>query len=496
MILIFIVTAVFFDIKYGKIGLVMKMRDKYEGCLAGLAVGDTMGMPTELLSRDEIKSIYGRTCGMVDAAGGGNIGLKRGSYTDDTQMTMALAKAINKAGYVEQYTVADEFMKLDGRLIGGGAGCMEGIANMKRGIPWDKAGSSSAGNGAAMRTAPVALFYHGDASRILRAVRVHSIMTHKDSRAVEAAQMTSLAIDYLLDGKDPADLLDYLISFAINSEIKDVLEETSSLAQSSGDGEIALNKFDISGYSVGSLGAALYIFIKHADSYRDTVLTAANMGGDSDTIAAIAGAFSGAYNGIVGIPEDWIKTLKDEEIIIGLADELYDLSLNPYKPVPDVLDYNLKAIFVGYNPGLASAERGHFYASNTNRFWKVLNESGILPRPLTWKDDWRMVGYGYGLTDIVKQCTREAKDITDDMYKKGKKRLIRVLNQYHPGIICYNGKGIYQKLMGLKKIDYGVQPTHAVPGIMDYVVPSTSGRTGIKWSVRLGYFAELNNMIN
>lgn len=471
------------------------MKDKYEGCLTGLAVGDSLGMPAELMSRNEIKKVYGRITGMVDARDGLNAGLGKGRYTDDTQMTIALAEAIIQAGYVEQYTVADKFMELDGRLIGGGMGCMQGIGNMKRGVPWDRAGSSSAGNGTAMRTAPVALFYHGDTGRIVRAARVHSIMTHADDRAVEAAVITSLAVDYLLDGRQPAGLIDHLLPFAANGEIKDELVKTGGLVGSGRDEIDALDEFNISGYSVGTVGASLYLFLKHADSYRDTVLAAANMGGDSDTIAAIGGAFSGAYNGKGGIPGEWVKSLQDAERITGLADALYDMSLDPYKPVPDVLDYGLKAIFVGYNPGLDSARKGHFYGSNTNRFWRLLYEGGILPEPLTYEDDWRMTEYGYGLTDIVKSCTREAKEITGDMYETGRERLLKVLNQYRPGIICYNGKGIYQKLMDLGKIDYGKQDTHAVPGITDYVVPSTSGRTGIKWDVRLGYFKELGSLL-
>lgn len=470
------------------------MQDRYEGSLIGLAVGDAMGMPAELLNKDEIKKVYGGITDMTDAKAGLNMGLKRGQYTDDTQMTIALAEAILEAGYVEQYTVARRFTELDGNLIGPGLGCVTGIKNMKNGIPWDRAGSDSAGNGAAMRTAPVALFYHGDTGRIMRATRVHSIMTHRDERAIEAAVIISLAIDYLLDGNEPKGLIEYLLRYSANREIRDEMTKAGYLMESGENETAALDEFNISGYSVGTLGVSLYIFLKHVDSYRDTVLTAANMGGDSDTIAAISGAFSGAYNGIKAIPDDWAKSLRDAEYIKGLADALYNLNQNPYKPVPDVLDYNLKAMFIGYNPGLDSARKGHFYASNTNRFWKVLYESGILPEPLTYEDDWRMTEYGYGLTDIVKYCTREAKDITDDMYEKGRKRLLLILDQYRPKIACYNGKGIYKKLMGLKEIDYGVQDTYAVPGVTDYVVPSTSGRTGIKWEERLQYFKGFKNL--
>ncbi|TZE81413.1 ADP-ribosylglycohydrolase family protein [Calorimonas adulescens] len=471
------------------------MIDRYEGCLVGLAIGDALGMPVELMGVDEIERTYGHIEDMVNAKAGLNSGLLRGQYTDDTQMTIALAEAIIEAGYVEQYTVSGRFVKLDGKLIGPGLGCMTGIKNMERGVPWDRAGSDSAGNGAAMRTAPVALFYHGDPDRIIRATRVHSIMTHRDERAVEAAVITSLTIDYLLDGRDPDELIGYVLKFARNEEIIEEIKKVDSIIKGGIDEGKAIKQFNISGYSVGTLGASLYIFLRYRKSFKDAVLMAVNMGGDSDTIASIVGAFSGAYNGIYAIPDKWISSLKDSGYIRSLADTLYDLSLNPYKPVPDVLDYNLKVIFVGYNPGLESAKKGHFYASNTNRFWRVLYESGILPEPLTYEDDWRMAEYGYGLTDIVKYCTREAAEITDDMYERGKKRLLRILNQYRPKVACYNGKGIYKKLMGLTEVDYGLQKTSAVPGIIDYVVPSTSGRTGVKWEDRLGYFKELNKII-
>ena len=75
------------------------------------------------------------------------------------------------------------------------------------------------------------------------------------------------------------------------------------------------------------------------------------------------------------------------------------------RTLPDYLRKNLDIVFVGLNPGLYSAEVGHYFANKVNRFWEALSASGLVPDPVGPEDDARLMGWGIGLTDIVKRPT-------------------------------------------------------------------------------------------
>ena len=143
--------------------------------------------------------------------------------------------------------------------------------------------------------------------------------------------------------------------------------------------------------------------------------------------------------------------------------------------LPDHLDHDLKILFIGFNPGLQSEEVGHHYANATNRFYTVLKEAGLTDRKLLPEEDYKLLEYGYGLTNIVDRPTRGASDLTIEDYIQGRKHLLNKITMYMPLVNCYVGKGVYQKFAGIKKVDWGFQPINQVEGIRDFVAPSTSG---------------------
>ncbi|MCA0990470.1 mismatch-specific DNA-glycosylase [Pseudalkalibacillus hwajinpoensis] len=159
--------------------------------------------------------------------------------------------------------------------------------------------------------------------------------------------------------------------------------------------------------------------------------------------------------------------------------------------LPDHLDYNLKILFIGFNPGLQSEEVGHHYANPTNRFFAVLYEAGLTDRKLSPEEDHRLLEYGYGLTNIVDRPTRGASDLTIEDYVQGRKNLMKKINGYMPLVNCYVGKGVYQKLSGIKKVDWGFQPINQVDGVRDFVAPSTSGLVRMSLKELIGIYSEL-----
>ncbi|XP_022784575.1 uncharacterized protein LOC111325104 [Stylophora pistillata] len=116
---------------------------------------------------------------------------------------------------------------------------------------------------------------------------------------------------------------------------------------------------------------------------------------------------------------------------------------------PEHLDYNLDILFVGINPGLMPAYKGHPYAGANNHFWPCLYESGLVPERLTYLDDVRCPSYGIGLTNMVER-TRGSADLSRQEMRDGKGELIRKVELYKPLIVCFNGKVIYELFSGSK----------------------------------------------
>jgi TDG/mug DNA glycosylase family protein len=162
--------------------------------------------------------------------------------------------------------------------------------------------------------------------------------------------------------------------------------------------------------------------------------------------------------------------------------------------ITDILDNNLRILFIGFNPGLRSAETGHHFAGYSNRFWKLLKEAGLTPGLFKPEEDRKLLTLGYGITNIVARPSREASEITKDEYALGREELKQKLAFYKPLVACYVGIGVYREFSKIKNIICGRQPVSIVPGVLDFVVPSPSGKNPILFSVQLEYYRELQRL--
>lgn len=140
--------------------------------------------------------------------------------------------------------------------------------------------------------------------------------------------------------------------------------------------------------------------------------------------------------------------------------------------LPDHLADHLDIIFVGINPGLVSAYKGHHYCGNNNHFWPLLYESGLIQEKLTYEKDFKCLQYGVGMTNIVARTTRSAAELSRAEIKAGKDSLQQMVRTLKPLILCFNGKGIYEIFSG-KKCQTGQQEDFE--NVAVYVMPSTSG---------------------
>lgn len=165
------------------------------------------------------------------------------------------------------------------------------------------------------------------------------------------------------------------------------------------------------------------------------------------------------------------------------------------RTLPDYLRKGLRLVIIGSNPGERSAKAGHYYASRTNHFWELLYSGGIVPEPLLYEDDVRMMSqFGIGLTDLVKRPTRGIEDLKREEFAEGRVILAQKLEQHQPKVIAFCGKMVYEKFMQ-RPCKLG-QQKDKLYGAHVFVLPSTSGQNaGISPAVRKRYFTQLGQFL-
>ncbi|MGE0825001.1 MAG: mismatch-specific DNA-glycosylase [Candidatus Binatia bacterium] len=142
--------------------------------------------------------------------------------------------------------------------------------------------------------------------------------------------------------------------------------------------------------------------------------------------------------------------------------------------LPDYLRDGLDVVFVGLNPGLYSAQVGHYFAYKHNRFWEALSQSGLVPEPVGPEDDSRLLGWGIGLTDIVKRPTSGIHEVSQREFRLGAKTLQEKIVRYQPLVVCFVGLTGYRICCG-DKPKLGEKANH-FGGSPVFVIPSTSPR--------------------
>ncbi|MBD3230322.1 MAG: hypothetical protein GF329_19240 [Candidatus Lokiarchaeota archaeon] len=320
--------------KFSKELIILKSR--FLGCIIGSAVGDALGQPYEGFLRPKLERLS-------------NIISKyRGRYTDDTQLTLAIANALIEGKGFDRELLIKYFIKwLKEPPIGAGYGCLTAVRNMARGTMRP---SNSGGNGTAMRVSPIGLFYNQkeELPLLKKYAKESSILTHDHWAASAGALTVARAVAYVLNNKkiDKDDLIDTLVSFINEPEFKEFPRHLKNLKNYfdmpvkdalkdlglKGVKEPYIEIFNapsikgkgvISGYTLPTVLCSLYAFLLSPSDYIKSVKEVIIGGGDTDTTAAICGAISGAYNGFESIPENLVDNLKDKDIIYSTAEKLY-----------------------------------------------------------------------------------------------------------------------------------------------------------------------------
>lgn len=180
---------------------------------------------------------------------------------------------------------------------------------------------------------------------------------------------------------------------------------------------------------------------------------------------------------------------------------MYNSSDN--KPLPDITSKGLKLLFIGYNPGILSAQIGHHYAHKSNRFWRLLHESGLTPYRFNAEEDRKLLELGFGSTNIVDRPSTSANDIKRRELIEGSENLYKLIKEIKPNIACYVGIGVYRafasNILNISissiKVTTGLQKESLVKGTLDYVCSNPSGLNTIPYHDQLKCFSKLNSLI-
>ncbi len=305
------------------------MLEKFEGCLLGLAIGDALGMPVEGLSPDWIWKLYGKVDDFLPSP---DLGLGPGQFTDDTQMMLIHAESIVEKGGVDPEDLAVKFIRWvkEGAPRGIGHTTLRAIKQLMSGASWRESGIEgefAAGNGVAMRIAPVGLLNAWTPERLREDVEKAGIITHRNSEAINGGLAVAYAVARLASGASPDGLLEEVCEFVGPSRVTENMRRAGELLGKGVEPERALRILGTGGYVVETVASAFYCFLRTPGDFATSVVTAVMGGYDTDTTAAVTGALSGAFNGIQGIPERWVERVEQGHYIRKLAGAIYELAL-------------------------------------------------------------------------------------------------------------------------------------------------------------------------
>ncbi len=304
-------------------------REAVIGCLLGTAVGDAVGLVCEGLPRRRQARLY------PDLDGPRLLG-RRGMVSDDTEHACLVAQAlIQSAGEPEAFRCCLA-RRLRGWLLalpaGVGWATLRACLKLSAGVPPDKSGVASAGNGPAMRSALLGVCFGDEPERLRALVRASTRITHTDERAEVGALAVAVAAHLSCQGGSEGDLTERYrraLQAALDASADDFLALVQRAGESAGRGEstatfaAAIGAGEmVTGYVYQTVPVALHAWFRHPHDLRSAVLNVVHCGGDTDTTAAIVGAIVGAGVGREGVPQDWLNALWEWPRTVGWLERL------------------------------------------------------------------------------------------------------------------------------------------------------------------------------
>ena len=301
-------------------------RDRFRGCLLGLAAGDALGTTLEFKKRGTFEPI-------ADIVGGGPFHLEVGQWTDDTSMALCLATSLieresfDPEDQMQRYVrwFREGYLSSNGDCFDIGDTVRDSLKRFEEtGDPYSgSTDTMSAGNGSLMRLAPVPMYFAGGAQGAIDRSAGSSRTTHGAPEAVDACRYFAGLLIGALRGVDKETLLSSHYCPVDGLWERNPLSERIAAIANGAFKRRRRSEIRGSGYVVDTLEAVLWAFHR-TENFRDGALKVVNLGDDADTTGAIYGQIAGAHYGVESIPAEWRERLTMTTEITSMADSLYE----------------------------------------------------------------------------------------------------------------------------------------------------------------------------
>ena len=272
--------------------------DRAVGCLVGLAVGDAVGTTVEFLPRGSYPKL-------IDMIGGGPFKLDAGQWTDDTSMALCLAESIIADPDLNEHDLMSRFDRWVGEGYNSSTGsCFDiGQVTLRAISQFKRTGNpiagptkvSDGGNGSVMRLAPVALSSWRDPLNAEVIARRQSATTHGSQECLDGCALLTRVLCSGIAGSGVR---------SIYSDDESWVPSIRNIGLGSWHGKPE-PEISSTGYVVHTLEAAFWAF-EQSNCFEEAIITAVNLGHDSDTIGAVVGQIAGSVWGLSGIPSKWV----------------------------------------------------------------------------------------------------------------------------------------------------------------------------------------------
>lgn len=305
--------------------------------IMGLCVADALGVPVEFMDRETLKR--NPVTGMRSY---GTYHQPAGTWSDDTSMTLCLVESLTKG--LDYHDIMTNFLRwLDeaaytphGEVFDVGNTTREALRRFSQGIPPLECGGTTErdnGNGSLMRILPIVFYLRSvcgtdfcETDEALEIIHNVSALTHAHKRSQIACGIYVSVASMLIDATDLGISVETGIHKAIeyyrnHPGFSDELHHYERLTRKDFD-KLDETEIRSSGYVVDTLEAAIWCLLK-TRSFKDCVLTAVNLGEDTDTVAAVAGGLAGLYYGYESIPNDWLSVIAKRDYVESLCNQLH-----------------------------------------------------------------------------------------------------------------------------------------------------------------------------
>lgn len=291
------------------------LKERAQGSLVGLAVGDALGAPVEFMARGSFPLV-------TEMLAGGKFKLQPGEWTDDTSMALCLTDSLIHCRGFDAKDQLDRYLRWAETgyrscrpySVGLGKTTIQSLGAYKKtgSVVSSQTAPRTAGNGCLMRLAPIPIFYNSSLEECITRAVQSANTTHGAEESLAATALMAYMLFLLIndDVVDKAELVGYDYGMVLPDSIA-AIAAGEYLRKSE-------EQIKGSGYVVESLEAALSCFMT-TDSFEDALIKAVNLGDDSDTTAAICGQLAGAYYGLSAIPSRWRSVLAHGDEIESLA---------------------------------------------------------------------------------------------------------------------------------------------------------------------------------